>query len=210
MKQVVYIRTYHGKQLDDLADEVRRTYVRFPNTIKVIFDHRGLGDAFHLFFQDPWIDPETGKEYPPWVLDSEKNYMASAEPLLYSFKANVALNQQLASCLRVAIEQRTIALPIGSHDAGAADGDDSRRKLTMEEKAIYIEADALQVEMGNIILKTSGAGNYTYDTAKPTQHKDRYSSLAMGVWYIAQMEDTRKRKIHQRRNDMCVGVVSYF
>lgn len=190
---------------------MRRTYVRFPNTIKVVFDHRGLGDAFHLFFQDPWIDPETGKEYPPWVLDSEKSYVPNAEPLLYSFKANVVLNQQLTSCLRVAIEQKTVALPIEAHAAGATGDEDSGgRALSMEEKAIYIEADALQVEMGNIVLKTSGAGNYTYDTAKPNQHKDRYSSLAMGVWYIAQMEDTRKRKIHKRKNDMCIGIVSYF
>lgn len=208
LKQLVYIRSYNGRRLDDLADEVRRTYVRFPNTEKVIFDQRGLGDSFPAFFDMPWVDPDTDREYPAWVLDGMTNHMAV--PMLFSFKANMQLNQELVTALRVALEQKTLTIPIDSRslDEVLSDGDASIKK---EELAIYIEADALQVELGNLVMKTSGAGNVLYDTAKANQHKDRYSSLAMGVWYISKLEAYNKRLYAARnRGTPCVGVVSYF
>ena len=69
------------------------------------------------------------------------------------------------------------------------DDDDSseetKKQLTMYEKAIFVEADALQIEMGNVVSKASTSGSIVYDVAKSTQHKDRWSSLAMGLWYIS-------------------------
>lgn len=208
LKQLVYIRSYNGKRLDDLADEIRRTYVRFPNTEKIIFDHRGLGDSFPLFFNTPWVDDDTDREYPPWCCEDEVNHIAV--PMLYSFKANLMLNQELVTALRVALEQKTLSIPIDSRSIEAEDVERTT-PLRKEEKAIYIEADALQVEMGNLVMKVSGGtGNVTYDTAKTTQHKDRYSSLAMGVWYVYKKEQENKKKLAARsRGEFCVGVVSY-
>lgn len=84
-----------------------------------------------------------------------------------------------------------------------------KRKLTMQEKAIYLESDALQIEMGNIVSKTSTGGTIIYDTARTNQHKDRYSALAMAVRYIAELEEARKRRLLQPAHP-CVGVVSRF
>ena len=102
LKKLVYLRSYHGKRLDALAEEVRRTFSRFPRTTRVVFDHRGLGDAFPQFLAQPWIDPETGKEYPPWTLEDERTIIHNAVPILRSVKASAQINQQLVSCLRVA------------------------------------------------------------------------------------------------------------
>ena len=102
LKKLVYLRSYHGKRLDALAEEVRRTFARFPRTTRVVFDHRGLGDAFPQFLAQPWIDPESGKEYPPWTLDDERTIIHNAVPILRSVKASAQINQQLVSCLRVA------------------------------------------------------------------------------------------------------------
>ena len=101
LKKLVYMRSYHGKRLDALAEEVRRTYARFPRVTRIVFDHRGLGDAFPQFLSQPWID-EKGKEYPPWTPDDEKTTIHTAVPMLRSVKANAQINQQLVSCLRVA------------------------------------------------------------------------------------------------------------
>ena len=208
IKQLVYIRSYNGKRIDDLAEEVRRTYVRFPNTEKIIFDQRGLGDSFPVFFNTPWVDPDTDKEYPPWCLDDDPSH--TAVPMLQSFKATMNLNQELITALRVSLEQKTLTIPI---DSRTVDIEDAERTtpLRKEEKAIYIEADALQVEMGNLVMKVSaGTGNVTYDTAKQSQHKDRYSSLAMGVWYVYKIEQDNKKIISSRsRGTACVGIVSY-
>lgn len=92
-------------------------------------------------------------------------------------------------------------------DDDADEAAPKRRSLTVQEKAIFLETDALQIEMGNIIMKVSSAGSYTYDTARAKQHKDRYSSLAMAVRYVTELEEARKRLLAGRMGG-CIGVVS--
>lgn len=216
MKNVVYIRSYHGWLLSALANEVRKAYLAFPGTTRIIYDAKGLGFSFAQFFSEPWIDETTGKEYEPWTDDT--TVIPGALPLLYAFKATPVLNVQLVSTLRVALEQKTVAFPVPSSDVDDVmitddedDDDPSDRtgRLSMEESAIYLEADALQVELGSIVSKATMAGNVVYDTEKKTQHKDRYSALAMGVWYIAQIEEDNKKR-RRNRGDMCIGIVDTF
>lgn len=217
IKRLVNIRSYHGRRLDALANEVRKHLVKFPNVSKVVFDHRGLGDAFPQFLNQPWIDPETNKEYPPLVLDNEKSIIHNAVPLLRPVIANNLLNMQMVSATTVALEQKSVMLPVSSRQIlnntfakSDDEDDDSTRKLTMQEKAIFIEADALQIEMGNIISKETSSHAVSYDVAKSTQHKDRYSALGMAMFYISGLEEERKRKLAQKSYSDCIGVVTRF
>ena len=215
MKQVVRIQTFHGLRLDALAREVRKNLVRFPNTVKVIVDVRGLGDAFPQFMNKPWTDPETGKEYPPLVPDDEVSLIDGAVPLLRKFIANNLLNQQMVSATTIALEQESIQFPINSryivnNKIAERDGDSegAGKKLTTAERAIFIEADALQIEMGNIIGRQGANGNVLYDSAKSSMHKDRASSLMMGIHYISGLEEERKRKLLRGNAPMVMGIVS--
>lgn len=214
LKQVVRIQTFHGLRLDSLARKVRENLVLFPNTITIIVDVRGLGDAFPQFMNKPWTDPATGKEYPPLVRDDEVSMIENAVPLIHPFIANNLLNQQMVSCLTIALEQGSIELPINSryivnNKIAERDGeeDGSGRKLTMQEKAIFIEADTLQIEMGNIIGRAGANGNILYDSARANQHKDRYSSLAMAIHYISGMEEKRKKNLMRNGAELIYGVV---
>ena len=47
------------------------------------------------------------------------------------------------------------------------------RKLTLPEKAVYLESDALQIEMGNIVMRSGTGGTVLYEVARTNQHKDR-------------------------------------
>ena len=217
IKRQVNIRSYHGRRLDAQATEVRKLLVRFPNVSKVVFDHRGLGDAFPQFLSQPWIDPETNKEYPPLVLDNERSIIHNAVPLLRPVVANNVVNIQMVSATTVALEQESIILPVSSRQIlnnaivkSDDEDDDGTRKLTMQEKAIFIEADALQIEMGNIVSKETPSGAVIYDVAKSTQHKDRYSALGMAIWYISSLEDERKKKLSQKIYADCIGIVTRF
>ena len=214
LKQVVRIQSFHGLRLDALAKEVRKNLVQFPNTIKVIVDVRGLGDAFPQFMNKPWTDPATGKEYPPLVRDDEPIRIDNAVPLIHAFVASNLINQQMVSYVTVALEQESIQLPISSRYIinnkiadrdGEADG--TGKKLTKEERAIFLEADTLQIEMGNIVGRQGANGNVLYDSARANQHKDRYSSLAMGVHYIAGLEEERKRNLLRGNAPMIYGIV---
>ena len=62
--------------------------------------------------------------------------------------------------------------------------------------------------MGNIIGRQGANGNVIYDSAKSTSHKDRYSSLAMGIHYISGLEEERKRKLRHGNAPMVMGIVS--
>lgn len=215
LKQVVRIQTFKGKRLDSLATEVRKNIVLFPNTIKVVVDVRGLGDAFPQFMCKPWTDPATGKEYPPLVRDDETSIIDNAVPLIHPFIATNLVNQQMVNMTTIALEQESLQLPVNSRyivNNKLAESDDDAegagRKLTVAEKAIFVEADALQIEMGNIIGRQGANGNVLFDSAKSTMHKDRVSSLMMGIHYITGLEEIRKRKLIRGNAEMVYGIVS--
>lgn len=210
-RKLVHMRSYNGKPLDYLAEEVRRYYhIRFPNTEKIIYDARGLGDSFDRFFDQEWVDPATGKEYPPLVVDDESLSNSSALQVLHPFRAVNTLNQQIYTNLRVALEKHRIELPIQERTMRAKQQEieNEELRLSREEMAIFLEADALQFEMGNIVEKTSTSGNKTYDVPHAGQHKDRYSSLAMANDYISELEKENVKKY--RRGDPVIGIVSGF
>lgn len=217
ISMLVNMKSYHGKKLDFLANEIRKYLVRFPNTSQVIFDANGLGDSIPEFLNTPWIDPDTGIEHEPLVVNERGIRRDNVNPILYPFKANNQLNNQLVSCLRYALENKSIVLPLDSNSiyrgkiATDDEGSISReeRKLTLEEQYIFIEADALQIELGNIVERRTSSNNYIYDTAKVGQHKDRYSSVAMGIWYISQLERTNKEKAINNAYSLCLGVVDF-
>lgn len=191
--------------------------VKFPNISRIVVDCRGLGDAFPAFLSKPWTDPETNKEYPPIVPDNEVSLIHNALPILHPVIANNTVNQQMVSATTIAFEQKSIELPVSSRliignriAARDGDADGMSKNLTMQEKAIFVEADALQVEMGNIVGKEMQSGAIIYDVAKSTQHKDRYSALGMALKYISEVEDIRKKKYIQRGSEAVIGIVTKF
>ena len=217
LKSLVNIRTYNGKPLDFLAEEVRKMYhLRFPNTEKIIYDARGVGDAFNRFLDASWIDPNTGKEYPPLVVDDQPLSNPDALPILRPFKAvnssddpNKPTNQRIFTNLRVALEKKTIELPIPEKDMRARQLNVSEKnRLSDEAMAIFLEANALQFEMGNIVAKPGASGNFIYDVPKATQHKDRYSAFAMANDYVCELEKENIKL--KRRGAPCIGFAYAF
>jgi hypothetical protein len=207
-KKLVYIRSFHGKTLDVLAEEIRRLYhISFPNTEKIVYDARGLGDSLDRFFDKEWVDPVYGKEYPPLVVDDMPNYNSQALQVLHPFRAVQPLNKRIYTNLRVALEKRSIEFPINMRVIQEQQSalEDPSKRMSMQEIAIFMETDALQFEMGNIVAKMSGSGNVLYDTPRATMHKDRYSSLAMNNDYICELEKENTRR--RTSGGECIGIV---
>ena len=207
-KKLVHIRSFHGKTLDVLADEIRKLYhLKFPNTERIVYDARGLGDSLDRFFDKEWVDPVYGKEYPPLLLDDTPTMSNTAVRILHPFRAVQALNQRIYTNLRVALEKRTIELPVNSRimQTKQTEIEDPDKRMSMQEMAIFLETDALQFEMGNVVSKVGASGNVLYDTPRATMHKDRYSSLAMNVDYICELEKENVKKY--KHGDVCVGIV---
>lgn len=213
-KYLVYIRTYHGWKLEQLANEIRKMCVRFGNIEKVIVDANAIGEGITGFLNMPYIDDE-GKEHPPFVADDLDVLNSTALPIVRAVKADNAMNGRMATSTRIFLENRSLHLPIPSNTIRREqeemniniDGSKSTgRRLSSEEIAVYLDADGLQYEMGNVKAKLTAAGNTIYDTPSRTLHKDRYSSLAMAMEYISQLEKkNRKEKITNSGNS-CWGV----
>lgn len=215
IRKLVYLRTYHGKRFDVLSNELRKLLVRFPRTIKVVFDMGGLGQPFPEFMSQSWVDPITGKEYPPIVLDSERTSIPNAVPLLRGIFPTGIINQNMVTALRLTLEKKTIELPAESasirqgadgHSYGDDDDDGAAGVLSMQEEAIFIEADALQVEMGNIISRETDAGNIVFKTSSKDEHKDRYSAVAFANLFISEMENDLKRRYRYGGANNVVGL----
>ena len=210
-RKLVHMRSYNGRALDYLAREVREYYhCRFPNTEKIIYDARGLGDSFDRFFDQEWYDAVNGKEQPPLVVDDEPLTNPIAKQVLHPFRAVNTLNQRMYTNLRVAIEKKRLDLPVQERVARATqlEIEDESKRMSREELAVFLEADALQMEMGNIVEKTSPSGNKTYDVPHAGQHKDRYSSLAMANDYISELEKENVKRF--RRGAPSIGFASKF
>lgn len=212
-RKLVFMNAFNGNGLDQLAEFIRKLYLRFPNTEKIIYDARGIGDAFDKFLDSEFTDLETGREYPPWVVDDKPNYNPNALQILHPFRAVNQLNQRIYNNLRVALEQKTLELPKPSADVQQEmrDTNEKESRDTARQKlAIFYNADALQVEMSNIVAKAGAGSNILYDVRKIGQHKDRYSALAMGNDYIAELEVENKRRKQKRSGSHSLGVAGKF
>ena len=182
-----------------------------PDEEKIVYDARGVGDSFDKFMEREWVDPMTGKEYAPLTCDDVPSQNPAAVPTLRPFRAVQALNQRIYTNLRVALEKRAIELPISYRQIQmlesekAAKNDDPRQLMSMQEKDVYLQADALQFEMGNVVIKIGASGGAIIDVPKASMHKDRYSSVAMANDYISLIEEENIKRM--RHNADCVGIV---
>lgn len=208
-KRLVYIRTLHGQSLDVIADTVLDLYYNhFPSAEKIVYDARGLGDSFDRFMDRSYVDAK-GVEHPPLICDDKLLATYNGLPMLHPFRAIQQLNQRLYTNMRVNLEKRTVELPLVSRIAEQRSLEkESGNQLSFMQRAIFQEADALAFEMSNIVGRKGSSGNVLYDVAHAQQHKDRYSSFAMGLDYVCELEeDNIKRK---NNSTVCIGIASYF
>ncbi|NYC95075.1 hypothetical protein [Clostridium acetobutylicum] len=213
-KYIVFIRTYHGYSLEMLAEQVRITCCRFPNIIKVIIDANAIGEGVVSLLNIPYVD-DLGREYPPLIKDTiEVSDSRKAINIISAIKADNKKNENMAVHTLLFLENHSLHIPIPSvkirrqieeQKIIIKDDTGTKRKISKEEVGVYIEADGLQMEMGNIVRIRTAAGNYLYDVKKSTQHKDRYSSLAMALDFIFSLEDKNRGDATENSGDNCWG-----
>lgn len=191
-KLLVNMRTYHGFTLEKLANETRLFCIKFPNIEKLIIDVNAIGEGMLALLNNPYVD-ENNKEYPPLILDTSEAYIKGIK-IIRGIRADNKYNNRIATATRMYLENKSLRMPVTSANLRRdAELDDSGKRLSQEELGIYIEADALQYEMGNIITRITASGNVVYETSASNQLKDRYISLAMALEYVLTLEEENKR-----------------
>jgi hypothetical protein len=211
LKYLVNIRSFHGCQLEVLANHIREICSRFPNIEKVIVDVNALGEGIVSLLNTPYVD-DNNKEYPPFVPDTSERVIGNALPIIRCVRADNKFNGRMATATKIFLENKSLYLPVPStsirRDLENKDDKDkdknNKNSILLEEMAVYIETDALQFEMGNIVPRITASGNIVYDTPSTLLHRDRYTALAMLMEYVLLIEEINKEN-KRDDGDFCIG-----
>lgn len=201
-KFLVNMKTYHGFKLEQLVEELRIFCIRFPNIEKVIIDINALGEGMISLLNSPFVSDED-KEYPPLLPDDSEHSLKGSK-IIRCVRADNKYNNRMATATRMYLENKSLKLPLTSNGLRRDFENKENEKMTKEKLAIFIETDALQYEMGNIVSRVTHSGNVVYETSNSGMLKDRYTSLGMALEYIMELEDLNKKN-KNKGNEICFG-----
>ena len=213
-KYAVHMKTFHGYAQEKLAEEVRKTCIRFPNIESTIIDGNAIGEGVVSLLNFPYVCDNV--EYKPFVRDDIGYTGTNAIPIVRFFRGSNDINNRMVTKTKLYFENGTLHLPIPSSEArrlqddtfdGSNKNDKAKpRELLIEEITMYFEADKLQFELSTIIPKLTTKGSTFYETALTTQHNDRCSSLWMAMDYISQLEEKNRESYNNNTEGMCMGI----
>lgn len=206
---MVYLATWHGKDQKFLANKVREICLRFPNITKVIIDANAIGEGVVSLLGLPYVD-DNDKEYAPFVLDYSSDY-GNAIPIIREYIGDNKKNNTGATTIKRYLQSKSLFFPIpyanlirDNENRKNKKEQETDRAVLIEETAIFMETDALQIELGNIKPITISSG-VKYDTESKTKHKDRYSSLLMVMQYIAELEEENRANMRSDSDGSCLA-----
>jgi len=192
-KSVVYTKVMNGVSLPDQRDYLRElTHLRFPNTIKLVLDTRGSGEALPSLFYESWtyIYPSGETvEFPPIVKDDDDDAMRldGALPIIRCITATNEFNTRFYPYMKSCLQDKSLELLCLSDEV---DAEWKEGEMSDELYAIHLEADALCSELSNIKEAMTEHGNVIYDRIVKAKKRDRATSLmyALSVIYEYEME----------------------
>lgn len=198
IRKVSYIESLEGKHSEDQAIRIKQLFEDFQASY-VALDTHGNGMSVYDELVKVQYDEERDVEYEAWCAFNDDEMKARAKspnplPVVFSIKAGSRLNHEIATSLRVALQNGNIELLINEIEA----------KDILSDKKYYIEASAedrakmlqpfvqttlLVNELVN--LEHEIVGGFIKIKEKSGKRKDRYSSLGF-VNYLAKVLESEK------------------
>ena len=204
------MRSYHGVNLTGLAEEIRKTCIAFPAIEAVIVDINGIGEGIPALLELPYVDPNTGTEYPSFVTMDTDCTGINAIPIVYPYRGSNDMNNLGTTALKMYLENNTLSLPVQSSMVRSKyETNGVTRESRLREAAVFKDVDALVYELMNIRTYTTTT-SVRYGVRKGL-HKDRYSSLMMACYYLFELEQQNKREkiTHNNGNLSGVSIISF-
>jgi Terminase large subunit, T4likevirus-type, N-terminal len=185
LRKVSYIETMEGSHTDNQAIRIKQLFEDFQASY-VALDCHGNGMSIYDALVKVLYDEERDVEYEAWCSfndDEMKKRAKSPNPLpvVFSIKAGNKLNHEIASALRVNLQNSNIELLINEIEAKELLSEKkSFQNASAEDKAAmvqpFVQATLLVNELVN--LEHDIVGGYIKIKEKSGKRKDRYSSLA--------------------------------
>lgn len=188
LRKVSYIESVNGKHTDDQAVRIKQLFEDLQCSY-VALDTHGNGLSIFDALVKVLYDEERDVEYEAWTCFNDDPTMSSRAkgknplPVVFSIKADRRLNHEIASSLRVGLQNGTIELPINDMEAKEMLKEKKYYQNASIDKKVellkpFVETTALVNELVN--LDHEIIGGYIVVKEKSGKRKDRYSSLAYG------------------------------
>jgi hypothetical protein len=207
LRKVSYIETMEGSHTDNQAIRIKQLFEDFQASY-VALDCHGNGMSIYDALVKVLYDEERDVEYEAWCSfndDEMKKRAKSPNPLpvVFSIKAGNKLNHEIASALRVNLQNSNIELLINEIEAKELLSEKkSFQNASAEDKAAmvqpFVQATLLVNELVN--LEHDIVGGYIKIKEKSGKRKDRYSSLAY-CNYLAKILEGENLQVEDHYDD---------
>lgn len=182
------------------------------NPKEVVIDVNGLGRGIADLMITEQITPD-GIVYPAYGFNNNKDYQEiqpkDAPKILYAMIATSALNAEIHTNAYNRTSNGSVQFLIRETEAKALLLSTKKSKtMTTEEKIMRLMPHEMTTvlfhEMANLRLKKGTSKDMALEQINSRFPKDKYSSLAYGLWRIKELEDeniiaTRKKASRQNR-----------
>lgn len=204
IKSLVNIYTLTDEHFEDQCIALKKLFYAYKARALVI-DGNGLGIGLVDYLIKTQYDPETGDILPDFgVINDDDNYYkkyrtANTEyDAMYIIKANAAINTEAHANVQSQMSSGKVKLLIDEIKArNKLLGTKIGQAMTPEERANYLKpftlTSILKEEMLNLREDNEGV-NIILKQANRSIPKDKFSSFEYGLYYIKQLEDTRKKR----------------
>ena len=204
IKSLVNIFTLTDEHFEDQCIALKRLFYAYKARALVI-DGNGLGIGLVDYMIKTQHDPETGDILPDFgVINDEDNYYKKYRTpnteydAMYIIKANAPINTEAHANVQSQMSSGKVKLLIDEIKArNKLLGTKVGQAMSTEERANYLKpftlTSILKEEMLNLREDNEGV-NIILKQANRSIPKDKFSSFEYGLYYIKQLEDSKKKR----------------
>lgn len=201
-RAVKYIESMNGEKITEQALRIKQLWYDF-NIDYVVLDVLNVGRELYAMLTKTTYDIERDIEYPPLICFNDADYKEWAYEkngieCVFAFKATPDINHNMAKSLEANLKEKKIKFLITENEF--------RDNMTKQNEK-YLEKDIderlrLELPYVNTTIMINEILNLEYTITSGRikiqevgkARKDRYSALAMGNFFISQLEMDNLRK----------------
>lgn len=197
-RQVCYIEAHNGGETTGQAIRIKQLFEDF-NADYCVLDTRNVGVSIYDDLAKVLYDEERNIEYKPWKCMNDEKLasrimIAGQEPVVFSIKASLELNSNIAVCMRKTLENRMIEFLV-SHTEGVEElpnivpnyaTADVDTQIFYERP--YLETTAMINEMINLEYTVMNQTGLIRIEEKSGARKDRYTAVSYGNYFAELLE----------------------
>lgn len=186
IRLVNLINLPNGLRFDEQTLELKRIRNAF-NAKAVVIDDNGLGRAVIDEALKDTFDPQTGEELGCWatINTDREPEVRDAEKIIYAFNPQASNSDMIINFIDMVESKKLLLLERVDNANYDINSDEDVKKI-----APHLQTDILLEEVANLKLKELSNRKYTVEQVVRKIDKDRYSAVAMGLWYIKNFEDS--------------------